>query len=251
MRIGVFDSGIGGLTVMKSLYESRLFSEIIYFGDTARVPYGSKDKNTVIRYSLEAVEFFKNFDIELLVVACNTVSASALSQMREEANFDVIGVIESGVLAVDNSCADISDHILVIGTETTITSSIYQRLLKERGYTNIDALATGLFVPIVEEGIFSGEVLYSTMKHYFEKLKREPHHIILGCTHFPLIGDEIANYFSNRPKLIHSGEAIIEHLKTIYPNLNEQKTEVKFFASENPDNLKRVAERWLEIDIFK
>jgi len=102
VRIGVFDSGVGGLTVMRSLYKSSLFSEIIYFGDTARVPYGSKDKNTIIRYSLEAVEFFKNFNIELLVVACNSVSASAIPQMREEANFPIIGVVEAGVLAFSN-----------------------------------------------------------------------------------------------------------------------------------------------------
>jgi len=247
LRIGVFDSGIGGITVLKSLYESGLFEEIIYFGDTARVPYGSKDKNTVIRYSLEAVEFFKNFDIELLVVACNTVSALALPQMREEANFDVVGVVEAGVLAVEKSLAKPSDNILVIGTETTIKSSIYQKLLKERGYKNIDALATGLFVPIVEEGIFSGEVLNSIMRYYFEKLEREPEYIILGCTHFPLIGDKIAQYFPNSPKLIHSGEAILEHLKKIYQNLNRYDTKLKFFASENPDNLKRVAKKWLKL----
>ena len=129
MKIGIFDSGVGGLTVAKSLLKSSLFSEIIYFGDTARVPYGSKDRNTVIRYSLEAVQFFKNFDIELLVVACNTVSTSALPQMREEADFPIVGVVEAGVLAVENSDLEKSSNILVIGTKTTISSKIYQNLL--------------------------------------------------------------------------------------------------------------------------
>ncbi len=251
MRIGVFDSGVGGLTVMRSLYKSGLFREIIYFGDTARVPYGSKDKNTIIRYSLEAIEFFKNFDIELLVVACNSVSASALPQMREEAPFEVIGVIEAGVLAVENSNAKSLDNILVIGTATTISTNIYQHLLKERGFKNIEAVATGLFVSVVEEGIFSGEVLKSIMKHYFNQLNNNPDYIILGCTHFPLIGNEIANYFSKdnrQPKLIHSGDAIMEYLKNIYPDLHQGTTKIKFFASENPDNLKLIASKWLNLE---
>ena len=248
MKIGVFDSGVGGLTVAKSLFESMFFSEIIYFGDTARVPYGSKDKNTVIRYSLEAVEFFKNFDIELLVVACNTVSAFALSQMREEASFNVVGVIESGVLAVEKYQVQSLDSILVIGTEATISSLNYQNLLSEKGYQNIEALQTGLFVPIVEEGIFQGDVLDSAMRYYFEDVKNEPKYIILGCTHFPLIGDEISKYFKNRPVLIHSGEAIMEYLTTQYPNLSEKKTDIRFFASENPTNLKNVVRKWLNLD---
>lgn len=247
MKIGVFDSGIGGLTVAKSLFESRLFSEIIYFGDTARVPYGSKDKNTIIRYSLEAVEFFKNFDIELLVVACNTVSAYAIQQMREEADFPVIGVIESGVLALQNSQIEKDKNVLVIGTEATINSSIYQTLLKERGFENIEALPTGLFVPIVEEGIFSGDVLNSTMRFYFKSLENEPHHIILGCTHFPLIGDEISSFFEEKPTLTHSGDAIVEYLKSLYPYLKERDTTIKFFASENPNGLKKVAKKWLKL----
>ncbi len=94
MRVGVFDSGVGGLSVVKSLLEHKLFEEIIYFGDTARVPYGVKDQNTIIRYSLEALEFFKNFEIDLLITACNTVSAYALDEMREHSECDVIGVVE-------------------------------------------------------------------------------------------------------------------------------------------------------------
>jgi len=250
VRIGVFDSGVGGLTVMRSLYKSSLFSEIIYFGDTARVPYGSKDKNTIIRYSLEAVEFFKNFNIELLVVACNSVSASAIPQMREEANFPIIGVVEAGVLALKNSLVKIDDNILVIGTKTTISSNIYQRLLGDLGFCNIEAIETGLFVPIVEEGIFKGKVLDATMEYYFQNLKRHPKYIILGCTHFPLIASAIEEYFTKqgqKPILIHSGDAIMEYLKNIYPNLREQDTQTKFFASENPNKLKEIAKQWLNL----
>ena len=94
MKAGVFDSGIGGLTVVKSLLENNVFEEIIYFGDTARVPYGVKDKNTIIRYSLEALEFFKNFDLDIIIIACNSVSAYALNEMRENTTIPVVGVID-------------------------------------------------------------------------------------------------------------------------------------------------------------
>lgn len=248
MRIGVFDSGVGGLTVVKSLLDSKLFREIIYFGDTARVPYGSKDKNTIIRYSLEAVEFFKNFNIELLVVACNTVSANALPKMREEADFPIVGVIESGVLALQNSDLQKDEPILVIGTSATIGSGIYQNLLNQNGYSNVEAMATGLFVPLVEEGIFKGEVLDSTMDFYFKKLKSKPHRVILGCTHFPMIGTEIANYWDKKPALVHSGDAIMQYLKNIYPDLKIGNTDIKFFASENPHHLKVVAKMWLSLE---
>ena len=112
MKIGVFDSGIGGLTVVKSLLQHQLFEEIIYFGDTARVPYGTKDKNTIIRYGIEAVEFFKNFELDLIVVACNTVSAYALNEMRNLSACPVIGVVEAGVLATANALKDKDSNIL-------------------------------------------------------------------------------------------------------------------------------------------
>lgn len=247
MRVGVFDSGIGGLTVVKSLLEHNLFEEIIYYGDTARVPYGVKDRNTIIRYGLEAVEFFKNFDIDLLIVACNTVSAYALDEMRAQAPFDIVGVVEPGILAAKNALNNIEADILVLGTKATVGSGTYQSLLSAHGYRNVEAKATGLFVPIVEEGLFEGEVLRSTMHHYFSECKR-PDAIILGCTHFPLISEAIGNYFENKALLIHSGEAIVEYLEAHYDvKENCEKTEVKFFASENPDSLKAIASKWLDL----
>ena len=245
MRVGVFDSGIGGLTVVGSLLEHRLFDEIVYYGDTARVPYGVKDRNTIIRYALEAVEFFKNFDIDLLIVACNTVSAYALEEMRAQAPFDVVGVVEPGILAVKNALSDPDTDVLVLGTKATVGSGAYQALLKAHGYRNIEAKATGLFVPIVEEGLFEGEVLESTMHHYFAACKT-PDAVILGCTHFPLIARAIGNYFGNKALLIHSGEAIVEYLETSYGiKGGTAKTDMKFFASENPDGLRQVAAKWL------
>ncbi len=244
MIAGVFDSGVGGLTVLKSLLEHNLFEKIIYFGDTARVPYGVKDKNTIIRYSLEALEFFQNFDIDILITACNTVSAYAINELRDVGFCDVVGVIESGVIALENSQIDKSSNILIIGTKATVNSKKYEILLNERGYYNLTSIATTLFVPIVEEGIFSGDILNSAMDYYFKDIKK-PDAIILGCTHFPLIQNAISNYFGLN-KLIHSGDAIVEYLINEYKLEKKFKnTEVLYFASENPNGLKEVAKRWL------
>ena len=245
MKVGVFDSGIGGLTVVKSLLEHKLFKEIIYFGDTARVPYGVKDKNTVIRYSLEALEFFKNFDIDILIIACNTASAYAIKELREVATIPVVGVIEPGVIALENSLKNKNSNVLVIGTKATVSSDRYGNILREKGYFNITSIPTGLFVPIVEEGLFEGDVLDSTMHHYFKEVK-DVDGIILGCTHFPLIEKKISKYFDDKAVTIHSGNAIVEYLQNNFKcDKNFEKTEMLFFASENPEGLKKTAKEWL------
>jgi len=245
MKIGVFDSGAGGLSVVKSLLSHNLFDEIIYYGDTARVPYGPKDQNTIIRYSLEALEFFNNFEIDLLITACNTVSAYALDEMNMQSNYPVIGVIESGVLALENSNLAKDNNILIIATRATINSKRYEMALEKLHYSNITSLQTGLFVPLVEEGIFEGELLTSTMKHYFEKIEI-PKAIILGCTHFPLIGKALLEYFESKPLLIHSGEAIVEYLTARYTlTKKEKEATLKIFASDNVAGLRRIADVWL------
>ena len=247
MKVGVFDSGIGGLSVVKSLLEHQLFEEIIYYGDTARVPYGVKDKNTILRYSLDALEFFKNFDIDLLIVACNTVSAYALEEMREVAPFEVVGVVEAGALACKNALNNSQANILILGTKATINSQAYETLLSTYGYQNISALATSLFVPIVEEELYESEILQSTMRHYFSDTPT-PDAIILGCTHFPLISKQISKYFDDKSRLIHSGEAIVENLASkIKFEKKFPHPKLKFFASENPDALKAVAKKWLNL----
>ncbi len=246
MKVGVFDSGIGGLTVVKSLLEHELFEEIIYFGDTARVPYGIKDKNTIVRYAIEAVEFFKNFDIDLIVVACNTVSAYALDEMSETSSCPVIGVVEAGILATANALRDKDSNILILGTKATINSKAYETGLKNKNFNNLEAKATGLFVPLVEEEIYSGDILQATFKHYFKDIK-SPDAVILGCTHFPIISYALHTYFDKNTIFIHSGEAIVEYLEKEFDfNVKYKKTILKFFASENPDALKKIAAKWLK-----
>ena len=245
MKIGVFDSGIGGLTVVKSLLHHQLFEEIIYFGDTARVPYGSKDKNTIIRYAIEAVEFFKNFELDMIVVACNTVSAYALNEMRESATCPVIGVVEAGVLATANALTDKTSDILIIGTKATIASKAYEEGLEQLEFQNLQSIATPLLVPLVEEEIFDGKILFATLEHYFKE-KKTPNALILGCTHFPLLSKKLQQFFGEKTLLIHSGDAIVEFLeREFHFSKKYSDSKLKFFASENPEALRKIAQKWL------
>lgn len=247
MRVGIFDSGIGGVSVLKSLLEAKLFEEIIYYGDTARVPYGTKDKETIITYSLEALDFFSPFKIDLLIIACNTVSAYALDVLREKAPYPVVGVIEAGVLAVQNKLSDKEASILVLATQATTQSQVYPKALSALGYQHIESIATTLFVPLVEEGIYEGEILQSTFKHYFHSIATPPKAIILGCTHYPFISKAISGYFQEKSLLIHSGEAIVEQLKKSFefPILNTT-TKINFFSSERTQTLKLQAQELLQ-----
>ncbi len=247
MRIGVFDSGIGGLSVLKSLINSRLFDEIIYYGDTARVPYGVKDKSTIVRFSLEALDFFKSFNIDMLIVACNTVSAYALNEMKKYTNYPIVGVIEPGVISLSNKINDKNKHILTIATKATIKSRLYETKLHKIGYKNLQNIQTGLFVPLVEDCVWSGNILDSVMDYYFRDIKT-PDAIILGCTHFPLIANEIHKYFDKKPILIHSGEAIVEYLVQKYhlKIYTRKKPKVQYFASASVKSLKDAAKIWLK-----
>jgi glutamate racemase len=240
-KVGIFDSGVGGLTVAKSIYQAKLFDEIIYFGDTARVPYGSKNESTIIRYSLESLEFLKNFDINFLITACNSVSSCALPELKKEANFEVVGVIEAGIEAVKKE-ANKEDNILIIGTKTTINSNLYQIGLQNLGYKNIIAIPTPLFVPVVEEEAYNKGLLDELFKLYFSNLKNIDV-VVLGCTHFPMLSPYLKEYFKGA-KLIHSGEAIVELLKDRYNLKPKKETKIQFLASENPEHLKEVAKKW-------
>jgi len=242
-RCGVFDSGIGGLSVAKEILKAKLFDEIIYFGDTARVPYGNKNESTIIRYSLEALEFLKNFDIDFLVVACNSASSVAIEELRKEVNFPVVGVIEAGVKAIERE--NKNSNILLVGTKRTINSGKYQFLLEKKGFKNITAIATPLFVPLVEEGIVEGEIVDNVFDLYFKDIdKNKIDLIILGCTHYPFLSKAFKKHFPNA-KLIHSGQAIVDLLKSEYGLSAKENSVIKLFASDNPEELRKKAKEWI------
>jgi len=243
-RCGVFDSGIGGVSVAKEILKAKIFDEIIYYGDTARVPYGNKNESTIIRYSLEAAEFLKNFDIDFLVVACNSASSVAIDELKKELSIPVIGVIEAGVEAIKQE--DKNKNILLIGTRRTISSQKYQTLLKNEGFNNIISIPTPLFVPLVEEGIVEGEIVDRVFELYFSEIEKEKIDIvILGCTHYPFLEKSFKKHFPNA-KLIHSGQAIVSLINKRFDIPTKKNCKIKFFASDNIEEFRIKAKEWIK-----
>ncbi len=189
--IGIFDSGIGGLTVFKEISTMLPFEDILYLGDTARVPYGTRSSETVARYSFECTDFLISRRIKVLVVACNTVSAISLGEIRERVSIPVIGVIEPGAKAA--VAATKNKKIGVIGTEATIKSSAYFKAIRAIDETiEMFALACPLFVPLVEEGWTEGNIARLVAEKYLSPLKGKGiDTIVLGCTHYPLLKNVI------------------------------------------------------------
>lgn len=205
MKIGVFDSGVGGLTVLKALLDLYPEVDFVYLGDTARVPYGTKSSQTVIKYSFECAEFLMAEGIDLLVVACNTASSYALDALKESLPLPVFGVIQPGVKrAIENTKGKIG----VIGTRATISSGSYKRLLEDYG-VEVYQKACPLFVPLVEEGLLDGPIAESVVEHYLREFKESKvDTLILGCTHYPLLKPLIEKYMGEGVKVIDSAEAV-------------------------------------------
>lgn len=243
-NIGIFDSGVGGLSVLKSIKQGLKFNNIIYYGDNARVPYGSKSKDTIIKFSLEALEFFNNFDIDLLIIACNTASAYALDSLKQQSKVPVVGVIESGILSTTKKSLK-QDTILITATNATIKSNLYKMGLENLGYKNIISIGANLLVGLVEEKIYSGELVDACFKYYFDGLEKKIDSVVLGCTHFPLLIDSFKKYFGSC-NFIHSGEAMVEYLQDNFNIENKGKNNISFYASGDLKNLKDTASLWLD-----
>lgn len=198
--IGVFDSGLGGLTALSALHKELPTEDLIYFGDTARVPYGSKSRETVIHYSLEILDFLLERDVKMVVAACNTASSYALEAMREKSPVPVLGVVQPGVDAlVDVMKHDVKKpaRAAVIATRSTVKSGYYEEVLsKTAPEFHLFAKACPLLVPMIEEG-FSGKALADlVIREYLDEIHREGiEHVILGCTHYPLIKDVVKRLY--------------------------------------------------------
>ncbi len=185
--IGVFDSGVGGLTVAREIMRRMPGERIVYFGDTARLPYGSKSQDTVLRYSRQIIRFLMTRQVKAIVIACNTASAYALKTVEQETEIPVIGVIRAGARTAVQATRN--GKIGVIGTEATINSGLYTDTMKEmRPDIQVTGKACPLFVPLVEEGLFHDSVTDEIASRYLAELKsRFVDTVVLGCTHYPLI----------------------------------------------------------------
>jgi glutamate racemase len=247
--IGIFDSGVGGLTVMHELVGALPAESFIYLGDTGRYPYGNKSPETVTRYSLENASFLVDKGIKLLVVACNAASSVALDALRAECRVPVIGVIEPGAKAAAANTE--SGRVGVIGTEVTIASGAYTRALKRlRPELEIYTRACPLFVPLAEEGWTDNEVARATIALYLGSLQRSGiDTLILGCTHYPLLKRAIAEFFGKDVRLVDSAE---ETAQEVHETLRESgqlrrrgRGVTSFFVTDVPDRFVKVGRRFL------
>lgn len=248
--IGFFDSGIGGLTVVKAVSHLLPNENIVYFGDTARVPYGSKSNDTVVEYSIQAANFLLRKNIKLMVVACNTASSVALKELKRFLTIPVIGMIEPGSkLALRESR---NGKIGVIGTNATINNKAYsQELKKLNPKLKVFEKACPLFVPIAEEGWTDHKATELIAKEYLTELKsKKIDSLVLGCTHYPILADVIQKVMGKSVKLVDSGTPAA-HLVEEYlngrglRNISNQIGKREFYVSDIPSKFREIAERFL------
>jgi glutamate racemase len=251
--IGIFDSGVGGLTVAKEIMKELPGYDLVYFGDTARAPYGNKSKETIIKYALEDADFLIKKGAKILVIACNTASAYAYGVLKEKyPEIPVFEVITPAAEAAASAAK--SGRIGVIGTRATVKSGIYEEKLKALGDYEITAAACPLFVPFIEEGWTDKSELKMIARRYLAGFKNIDT-LILGCTHYPIIKSIIRHRAGRRVKLVDSAEAVTKKIKnflTDNPAIDTglaKNGKTEFFMSDVTEQNKKVADKILNTNI--
>ena len=256
--IGVFDSGVGGLTVVREIMRQIPNEKIIYFGDTARVPYGSKSKETVTRFSKQIVRFLNTFQVKTIVVACNTASAYALDELERESDIPIIGVVKPGTRAASEVTRN--GRIGVIATEATIGSGIYSQYIAELNRdVTVYGQACPLFVPLVEEGLWVDPVTDEIAKRYLtELIDLNIDTLILGCTHYPLIRSTLARIMGEGVTLVNPAYETAIELRELLgqrgllgdhaPALGENQ--YQFYVSDMADKFKNFANSIIKYGIL-
>jgi glutamate racemase len=247
--IGLFDSGIGGLTVLQQIIEKLPKENTVYLGDTARSPYGTKSVETVLRYSFENADFLIQKGVKLVVVACNTSTAVALDALAENLSVPVIGVIEPGGRGALKQTKN--KRVGVIGTEATIQSGAYTHALKRLDpRVEVYSRACPLFVPLVEEGWLDNEVVEKTVESYLAGFKRSGiDTLILGCTHYPLLKKAIRRFMGRDVRLVDSAEETANQVAALLAEKSLERDKGKgsasFFVTDVPDRFIKVGRRFL------
>ena len=249
--IGVFDSGLGGLTAVKELMHQLPNEGIVYFGDTARLPYGTRSHETIIKYVKDDIRFLLSFDIKLIVAACGTASAVAIEKIRQDFDIEIVGVVEPAVrAAVENTK---SGRIGIIGTAGTINSGKYERVIM--GYSSkyeTVAMPCPLFVPLVENGHIDTEVVYRVAQEYLAPLKKaNVDTIIMGCTHYPLLKQVIYDIMGEKVALIDPGAETAKHVKHLLKERDmlagqSPEQQYRFFVSDLSDSFARMGSLFLQ-----
>lgn len=252
--IGIFDSGIGGLTVLKEIFKQLPGESTVYLGDTARVPYGIRSPETVTRYSFENTRFLFSKEIKMIVIACNTASSVSLEPVRSSFSVPVIGVIEPGAKAA--VAATRNKKIGVIGTEATIKSNSYAKaILNIDRSIEVFGVACPLFVPLVEEGWTDGKIAEMTADKYLREIKQNDiDTLVLGCTHYPLLKGILSQVMGGSVNLIDSAIETAREIKKVLQSLtllnsSGENVTREFYVTDSPEKFKAVGERFLGEDI--
>lgn len=256
--IGVFDSGVGGLTVAREIMRNLPMEKIVYFGDTARVPYGSKSKETIIRYSRQIVKFLQNQNVKAIVIACNTASALALDTLEKEIDIPIIGVVGPGAAVAARETK--GKRVGVIATQATINSRLYPELINQ-----IDPEITvlgkpcPLFVPLVEEGWRNDPITEMIARRYLKELQDQKiDTLILGCTHYPLLRSMIGGIMGDKVRLVNPAyetsmalKKLLEEKNLLRREVTEEEFPYRFFVSDAADKFKEFANTILPYDVEK
>lgn len=256
--VGVFDSGIGGLTVAREIMRNLPTEKIVYFGDTARVPYGSKSQETVLQYSRQIIRFLETEHVKVIVVACNTASAFALPEIQKETEFPILGVIEAGAKVAANATRN--KKIGVIGTVGTIQSGIHEKVLKELDpQISVYGKPCPLFVPLVEEGWWKDPITEEVARRYLDELlEKEVDTMILGCTHYPLLRSMIQEIVGPEVTLVNPAYETALELKHMLQKQDllstgkgQEEFPYRFYVSDLAEKFREFANSILPYDIKK
>ncbi|MCU9594655.1 glutamate racemase [Caldibacillus thermolactis] len=252
--IGIIDSGVGGLTVVKEMMRQLPNESIIYMGDTARCPYGPRTSEEIRQFTWEMTRYLEQFHIKMLIIACNTATAVALEEIRESLNIPVLGVIHPGARAAISVSKKYK--IGVIGTDMTIRSKAYEHALKTiHNEVDVYGLACPKLVPLVESGVIHGDLAEKIVANSLYPLQdKHIDTLILGCTHYPIIQPLIENYYNHKVKVISSGEetareasAILDHTHML--NMSKDQPPIyKFFTTGSKTIFQSIAKQWLRMD---
>ncbi len=240
--IGFFDSGLGGLTTIPPLAKALPEERIVYFGDTARTPYGSKAENTIKQFSMQIGDFLKSCNVKMIVIACNTVSSICLDMLRERfPDIPIEGVIDPAARRIARICTQ-NNHIGIIGTKATVSKKAYENAVRSyKDGLNISTVACPLFVPLIEEGIEDEEIIRLTVKYYLDDFikNNKIDTLVLGCTHYPFLQKQIERLYPEI-RIINPSEEIIYRITDVLEEndmfAKDSSCENTFYASDLSDN---------------
>ena len=253
--IGVFDSGLGGLTVVKELMKELQNESIVYFGDTARIPYGTRSKETVTRFSAQCIRFLLSKDIKMVVIACNTASASSFDDLTAQFKLPIIGVIRPGAGAAVEATRN--GRVGVIGTSATIRSKAYPIAIKEiNPDIQVFDEACSLFVPIVEEGWSDTEIGRMVAERYLQNIKNQNvDTLVMGCTHYPLLEKTFAAIMGPEVKLINPAVNTVRQVRRMLEDNNmmndsSKPASVSFYVSDIGQNFQAIGSKFLHQEVM-